>query len=67
MNRRLNGSFEPRDSVVGIVRVDSKYFPNIVSSTASLVDRARPEENAIFASVVSTRELRRVSSYTQRK
>jgi hypothetical protein len=40
-----------------MVLVDSKYFPSIVSSTASFVDRARPEEKAILANVVSTLEL----------
>ena len=57
MNRRLKGNLDPLESIVGIVLVDSKYFPNIVSNTASLVDRASPEEKAIFARVVSTREL----------
>lgn len=57
MNRRSNGSREPLESREGIVLVDSKYFPSMVSKTASLVDRARPEENAILASVVSTLEL----------
>lgn len=40
-----------------MVLVDSKYFPNMVSTTASFVDRARPDEKAIFAKVVSTLEL----------
>lgn len=40
-----------------MVLVDSKYFPNIVSRTASFVDRASPEEKAILARVVSTLSL----------
>jgi len=57
MNRRLNGSLVPRESRVGIVLVDSKYLPSIISNTASFVERARPDEKAILARVVSTRGL----------
>lgn len=61
MNFRLKGNLVPRESNVGIVLVDSKYFPSIVSSTASFVDRARPDEKAILARVVSTRGLMMVN------
>lgn len=42
--------------------VDSKYFPSIVSKTASFVERAKPDENAIFARVASTRDLGNIVS-----
>jgi hypothetical protein len=42
---------------MGIERVDLKYFSRAVSRTAIFVDRARPDEKAILASVVSTLDL----------
>jgi hypothetical protein len=46
-----------------MVLVDSKYLPSMVSRTASFVDRARPDEKAIFARVVSTRSLQLCQSF----
>ena len=50
----MNGRPLPRDNVTGIDRVDSKYSSRRPSRAASLVDQARPNENAILASIVLT-------------
>jgi hypothetical protein len=57
MNFRSKGNFAPFDRRMGIERVDLKYFSRAVSRTAIFVDRARPDEKAILASVVSTLDL----------
>jgi len=59
MKGREKGMREPRERTVGIDRVESKYLFRFVSRTASLVERARPEEKAILARVVSTLPLGR--------
>jgi len=52
MKERVKGSLEPRESNVGIVDVVARYLSSRLSRTASFVDRARPDENAIFARVM---------------
>lgn len=53
MNDLEKRSGEPRDKMVGIERVLEKYEDKRSSRTASLVERARPEEKAILAKTVS--------------
>jgi hypothetical protein len=52
MKEREDG-VRPEASRDGMLRVLAWYDDSSVSSTASLVLRARPDENAIFASTVS--------------
>lgn len=52
--RRLKGRREPLERSVGMDRVEDMYLLRLVSRTASLVERARPEEKAILARVVSS-------------